>query len=261
MESKTRHYQSKEQLHRQAMRKKKIRRRRQRRRRLLFIRCCVFICLLGFLSVYIKNQASGVPSEITDFVKKYPEAESFAQNYNQYKDYNEPISIDKEMQTDGIPLFIQWDKRWGYRDYGKNYIGIAGCGPTCLSMVYCGLTRDTTYNPYEMAKFSNNNGYYTYGEGTSWNLMTEGASTLGIHSEVGTISSSYILENLSETTPMICSMKPGDFTYSGHFIVLQGIDEDGKIIVNDPNSPEKSSYGWSVDDLIPQIKAIWKFSK
>ena len=258
MEQKTRSYRTKEQMRRQAIRKKKL---RQRRRRIFFIECCLLICLLGFIFVHVKNQASGIPSEITDFVERYPEAESFASNYYDYKDSDSPISIDSEMQSDGIPLFIQWDKRWGYKDYGGNYIGIAGCGPTCLSMVYCGLTKDATYNPYEMAKFSNDHGYYTYGQGTSWSLMSDGAEALGLSSEPGSISSDYILENLSNSTPMICSMKPGDFTYSGHFIVLAGIDEEGKIIVNDPNSPEKSSYSWSADDLVPQIKAIWRFQR
>jgi hypothetical protein len=65
--------------------------------------------------------------------------------------------------------------------------------------------------------------------------MTYGAEKLGLDSEQGTISTEYILNNLSDSTPMICSMKPGDFTYTGHFIILTGIDSNGDIIVNDPN--------------------------
>jgi hypothetical protein len=55
-------------------------------------------------------------------------------------------------------------------------------------------------------------------------------------------------------------MKPGDFTYTGHFIVLTGIDEDGLIIVNDPNSPTNSSKHWEVGTLVSQMKSIWKYS-
>ncbi|MBQ1871316.1 MAG: C39 family peptidase, partial [Lachnospiraceae bacterium] len=55
------------------------------------------------------------------------------------------------------------------------------------------------------------------------------------------------------------SMKPGDFTYTGHFIVLTGIDEDGKIMVNDPNSRNNSDKHWDVDTLVKQIKALWVY--
>ncbi|MBD5545231.1 MAG: hypothetical protein HDR01_13620 [Lachnospiraceae bacterium] len=55
------------------------------------------------------------------------------------------------------------------------------------------------------------------------------------------VSETYIRNNLTVSTPMICSMYPGYFTYSGHFIILTGIDSNGNIIVNDPNSPNSSS--------------------
>lgn len=246
----------KERMRKKRLHKKKMRR---RKRRIFFLECTTLIVLLVVIFVAHQNRYNNVPSEIIEFVEKYPEAKSFATNFKEYSTSDEPISIDKELKTEGIPLFIQWDKRWGYKDYGGNYIGIAGCGPTCLSMVLCGLT-DNNFNPYEVATFSNEQGYYTYGEGTSWNLMTEGASALGLQSTEGIISEAYILDNLSKDSPMICSMKPGDFTYTGHFIVLAGIDEDGNIIVNDPNSPKNSYKTWPVEKLVPQIKAIWRFT-
>lgn len=61
---------------------------------------------------------------------------------------------------------------------------------------------------------------------------------LGLTSTEGTINNDYIRQNLTSSTPMICSMLPGDFTYSGHFIVLTGIDSEGRVVVNDPNSPK-----------------------
>ena len=71
-----------------------------------------------------------------------------------------------------------------------------------------------------------------------WDLMTAGAKKLGLTSTEGTINNDYIRQNLTSSTPMICSMLPGDFTYSGHFIVLTGIDSKGRVVVNDPNSPK-----------------------
>ncbi|MDC7280633.1 C39 family peptidase [Butyrivibrio fibrisolvens] len=60
--------------------------------------------------------------------------------------------------------------------------------------------------------------------------------------------------------PLICSMTPGDFTKTGHFIVLTGVTDDGQIIVNDPNSPKNSKKHWDVDILVSQMKSIWKYS-
>ena len=34
-----------------------------------------------------------------------------------------------------VPLFLQWDERWGYRSYGGDFLAVTGCGPTALSMV------------------------------------------------------------------------------------------------------------------------------
>ena len=59
---------------------------------------------------------------------------------------------------------------------------------------------------------------------------------------------------------MICSMSPGDFTKTGHFIVLTGIDSNGKIIVNDPNSPKNSNKHWDVNTLVSQMKSVWKYN-
>ena len=56
--------------------------------------------------------------------------------------------------------------------------------------------------------------------------MTEGAVYYDLEYLNGSVSADYILENLTSDTPMICSMTPGDFTTSGHFIVLTGIDEE-----------------------------------
>jgi len=54
-------------------------------------------------------------------------------------------------------------------------------------------------------------------------------------------------------------MYPGDFTYTGHFIVLTGIDENGAITVNDPNSPANTKKHWSMTEILPQIRQSWGY--
>ncbi|WP_334292771.1 C39 family peptidase [Butyrivibrio sp. INlla16] len=217
---------------------------------------------LGFSGYNFLNQDthSDVPENVIEFGEKYPEAREYVQNFTEYVDKDLDMDVSKEMAASDIPLFIQWDKRWGYRNYGANYVGVAGCGPTCLAMVACGLKNDSELNPFVVATYASNEGFYTYGEGTSWSIMTEGAKHYGLNVVSGDVSSDYILANLSSKAPMICSMAPGDFTKTGHFIVLTGIDADGKIIVNDPNSPKNSSKHWDVDSLVSQMKSVWKYS-
>ena len=233
---------------------------RRQKRSAASVLLSLFIVAAMLVVVYFAvNKASqgDIPESILEVGRKYPEAMEYVEGYERYKDADLSMDVSEEMEERDIPLFIQWDKRWGYKRYGQSYIGVSGCGPTCLAMVVCGLTDNGNINPYVVANYAADNGFYTYGQGTSWSLMTEGAWYYGINVEGGEISAEFILNNLNEDTPMICSMRPGDFTYTGHFIVLTGIDEDGKIIVNDPNSRNNSNKHWDVDTLVSQIKAIW----
>ena len=51
----------------------------------------------------------------------------------------------------------------------------------------------------------------------------------------------------------------GDFTSSGHYIVLTGWNGEA-FRVNDPNSPIRSGRLWSYEELEPQIRNIWELS-
>lgn len=89
--------------------------------------------------------------------------------------------------------------------------------------------------------------------------MTEGAGNLGLVAENIPVTQENILAALQSGTPLICSMYPGDFTYTGHFIVLTGIDENGAITVNDPNSPANTKKHWSMTEILPQIRQTWGY--
>ena len=186
--------------------------------------------------------------EMIDFVKGYPDSANTAYG-----------NITKKELSKGIPLLIQWDKRWGYTSYGNSDIGISGCAPTCLSMVISGLTGNKTITPYKIAKFAEKNKYYIEGTGTSWSIMTDGASSFGITGTEIPLSKDSIFSHLNNNEPVICSMRPGDFTTAGHFIVLTKT-ENGQIKVNDPNSRSRSRL-WSYETLEKQIKNLWAFSK
>ena len=160
----------------------------------------------------------------------------------------------------GVPLFLQWDPMWGYEKYGSSCIAVTGCGPTCLAMAGYYLTGDPTMSPDQIAKFAQREGYYEAGAGSSWTLISEGAGKLGLQAKELPLVKKKITDALEAGFPVILSMGPGEFTSSGHYIVLTGV-EDGDFRVNDPNSRLRSQRLWSYEELEDQIRNIWAISK
>lgn len=198
--------------------------------------------------------------DLNKIVKANPETKEFAKDYF-FDAFKKPkIDLDGEVKKGEIPHFLQWDRRWGYRNYGGSMIAVSGCGPTCLSMVVCGLTGETKWNPYEVARFSKKNGYYIFGTGTTWALMQEGAEKLGLKFKEVPAVESTMRKRLAEGKPIICSVRKGDFTSTGHFIVLAGLNPDGSVKVNDPNSRIRSEKSWELSVILPQIRAMWCYS-
>lgn len=187
--------------------------------------------------------------ELLDFVMQYPQ---------KIGTYADSIAVETD-ESRGIPLFLQWDTKWGYAPYGDGCIGLDGCGPTCLSMVLVGLTGDTSYNPKAIADYSVQNGFLSDSSGTRWALMTEGAQSFGITAYEVSLGEQQMKRELQNGHPLICSMRPGDFTTTGHFIVIYKY-EDSMFYVNDPNSRKRSEKGYSYERLENQIKAMWAYA-
>lgn len=192
-------------------------------------------------------QCLAINSEMKQFVIDYPAKISIVFDGN--------FSVD--VPEDEIPLFLQFDEKWGYADYGNNIIGINGCGPTCLSMAYVYLKKDGNMNPIKVADFSVANGHLNENGDTNWTLMTDGAVALGLTSEEITLSKESILSSLENGKVVICSMSPGDFTRNGHFILIREY-KDGLFYVNDPNSEARSQVGWDYNRLSEQISNMWE---
>lgn len=184
--------------------------------------------------------------EMADFVAGYPD-----------NDGSVTGGISEQEKEQSFPLFLQWDSRWGYQDYGGENIGLAGCGPTCLSMVMYYLTRDESFTPDRIAEYSMKHGYYVEGTGTAWALLTDFPTAYGVRVEELGAAEDALKAKLDDGGVLICAMRKGDFTLTGHFIVIYGY-EDGKFLVNDPNCAARSR-GWSFAQISGQIKNIWAY--
>ena len=208
----------------------------------------------------ICRNSSQYPEAMLTALANNPEMEDFVAGYLDGNEYTAGglTELEKEQEC---PLLLQWDPRWGYEPYGgDSCIGLAGCGPTCLSMILYYLTRDETLTPDRIAAYSMENGYYVNGTGTAWGLMEDFPEMYGIEAAEPRMTERAIKAALDKGNILICAMGQGDFTVSGHFIVIYGYDDRG-FQVNDPNCVARSRKVWTFEEIKDQIKKIWAYGK
>ncbi|GAA0099303.1 hypothetical protein UT300012_00170 [Paraclostridium bifermentans] len=211
----------------------------------------------------ILNNIDRYPDKYLELLSKNIETINFVLNYPNHtsKSDSKKTSIEEYYTPGEIPLFLQWDKNWGYDMYGEDPIAIDGCAPTSLAMVAVGLTGNTSVTPLSVSDYAYKNGYYIDGVGSSWSLISEGSKHFGLKSHELPLNKSSILSTLESGNPIILTVGPGTFTSTGHFLVLTGLTDDGKIKINDPNSKLNSSKSWDVDIFLNETKNLWKISK
>lgn len=158
-----------------------------------------------------------------------------------------------------VPALYQQDPLWAQEVYAEDTFDKTGCGPTCMAMVYVALTGTIDMTPPAMGDLAQRTGCATP-DGTAWLFFTEGAAELGLSAQELPASEPDVRQALLSGSPVICSMGPGDFTTTGHFIVLTGIDERGNLIIRDPNSPERTTATWDFATVLTQCRAIWAYS-
>ena len=208
----------------------------------------------------ILDRRSDYPDKLLEALANNPEMADFVSRWNGLKQTAAGGLTEEEKKQD-FPLFLQWDPRWGYVEYGdKSCIGLAGCGPTCLSMVLYYLTGDESITPDLVGNYSMDNGCYISGVGTAWALMEAMPAEYGIYVRQPKASDQEMKAALDDGAVIILSMGPGYFTAAGHFIVVYGYDSEG-FMVNDPNCVARSRRQWSYSELEKQIKNMWVFSQ
>lgn len=192
---------------------------------------------------------------IKDLVNN-PEMLSFVLGYPG-DEVTETEILEAELEQK-CPLFLQWDPRWGYEEYGSGTtIAVSGCGPTALAMVATGLTGEAV-SPSEVAAFALEKGYRILGSGTTWSLMSRGSKQFGLVPKEISLSEQNLREELADGKLIIVSVRKGDFTLNGHYMVIRDCDEDG-FYINDPMCIYKSKQVWAYEDIKGQLKGAWSF--
>ena len=205
---------------------------------------------------YAENYPDSYPENLLNNLKRNPEILDFVYGYlDASVEVQGGMSIKERLQN--CPLFIQWDSIWGYVPYGSYNIGISGCGPTCLSMVLYSYLRDETLTPPVLAQKGMDGGYYVPGAGTAWTYLVNVPQEYGLNvKQCQILDEAGMIALLEKGGLMVCSMVPGDFTDTGHFILIRGY-EDGEFLVNDPFSYTNSYKTWDYETLAKQIKQTW----
>lgn len=211
--------------------------------------------------------------------EKYPDTyqdmqQLYVFSYDSLSDSNDQEIIDSYEYIDlssfnihpngmEIPHYLQYDSRWNSIPYGGEFVKNKGCGPSCIAMI-ASYFNQITITPGEVAIWAGDR-YYTPGVGSSWTIFPAAASNYGFKCHELGVNSKKVVEALSSGQPVIASMHAGTFTSGNHFIVLRGITEEGKILVNDPNDNtyEKNfaKMEFELSRIVNEAKNFWAFSK
>lgn len=159
----------------------------------------------------------------------------------------EPETSDDETKTiiiNEVPKYNQLDYyNVPYGNYGT--VRTHGCGVTCLAMVATYLLDDPTLTPDVLAKQF---GHHNTECGSSWTLFTDSAEVLGL-GEIKQVNdwTQGVEEALRNGSLVISNQVGGVFTNGGHYILLTGMTEDGKVMVHDPNGASWNSNTYMID--------------
>ena len=147
--------------------------------------------------------------------------------------------------------YLQTDPKWRNVPYAvtgeKSTIGGAGCGPTAAAMLIATLTKHKV-TPIDTCAWALKKGYKALRQGTYYSYFVPQFKAYGL--ECIRLNSSRMLnvpnhkihqdakEYLKKGYYLIALMGPGNWTRSGHFVVVW--EHEGVYYINDPASKATS---------------------
>lgn len=165
--------------------------------------------------------------------------------------------------------YLQTDPRWKNKDYSakgeKTTIGASGCGPTAMAMVLA-TWADPAVDPVSECAWALSHGYKAPHQGTYYGYFAKAAARYGLNcrqlnsvSIYGNSKSAVHVkarEALDAGALVIACMGPGNWTRSGHYVLVWKI-EGGVIYINDPASTLVRRTQGSYVLFKQQVKYYW----
>ena len=157
-----------------------------------------------------------------------------------------------------VPLYFQTDYPDVY--YGEGTVATSGCSVTSLAMVANFLT-GYDYTPEELAR------YFAYYGDNNMERLEYGSEMLELPFKKNwdwRITRQALAEG---KIAIVLMNEQSHFTQSQHFIVLTGLTEDGKILVNDPYEPNYTHWalkqgfetGFEEWEIISGFSGAWVY--
>lgn len=168
--------------------------------------------------------------------------------------------------------YLQTDTRWKNYNYSANgekkTIGSAGCGPTAAAMVIATL-KNKNVTPVTTAEWSMSHGYKALNQGTFYTyfipqfavygIECKQLNTLNLYGKSSSTAHTEALAALKNGNWVIACMGKGNWTSSGHFILLYGY-ENGYVYINDPASTKATRIKNTWTLFAKQVKYMWSIT-
>ena len=165
--------------------------------------------------------------------------------------------------------YKQNDSKWGGLSYAvdgeRSTIKSAGCGPTSLADVLAAIV-SPYIDPVTLAAWARYHNYKVKNSGTSYSFFVPCAKAYGVTVRRLNTSNVYgvpwngvheqALAELHKGNWLIACMGKGNWTSSGHYIVVYGY-ENGYVYINDPASAaaKRAKNTWEL--FKSQVKYYW----
>jgi len=147
-----------------------------------------------------------------------------------------------------IPLYLQQD--YMTTKYGNFKITTNGCGITTFAMLASYFT-DNQWTPPELCEIY---GHYSLHNGTNVELFQLEPAALGFFLDYRTFNWPEALESIRDGYITVCLQYKGYWTRGGHFLALQGFNEDDLLVVRDSNIYNYGKlHGHQIDAFNPNL--------
>lgn len=163
-------------------------------------------------------------------------------------------------KRNNVPLYFQ--NQYPDVRYGSGSVATSGCSITSLAMVASYMT-DHLYSPAELADYFGGSAYSNMArlESASDALQLPYKKAANWHESLQALKDGKVVIALVEEDSV--------FTESQHFIVLTGMTEAGKILVNDPNLSNYARWelqkgfaeGFTEGDILCGYSGGWIYDK